>query len=233
MQTAALNDVSSQGQELRYLTAHFRDLQGLRMAPFWGALLVLTILGKTGSFSRGHLAWAAFVLTAAQFGWLYLSGRWYERRYGVVKEPESRVPSGLISILHPEARPQRGAKPRYGYLSGQFALFFLMWALMYVPRMFLGHRAEPGLLAVFLGAYQVVPRCFYPVTNNFSVLLRRFFSSTALIAMAGIYLEYRFGRISLWTWMALQFSFLLVLDLYDHWLFNHLLSSDFTEQSHE
>jgi hypothetical protein len=46
MQTAALHDVSSQGQELRYLTAHFRDLQGLRMAPFWLELLVLTKPGE-------------------------------------------------------------------------------------------------------------------------------------------------------------------------------------------
>ena len=104
MQTAALNDVSSQRQELRYLTAHFRDLQGLRMAPLWLGLLVLTSLAKTGSFSRGHLAWAAAALIAAQFGWLHLGGLWYERRYGVVKEPDTAVPSGLISIMHPEGR---------------------------------------------------------------------------------------------------------------------------------
>src|ERR1700743_2844401 len=138
MQTATLSDASSQGQELRYLTAHFRDLQGLRMVPFWGALLVLVSLAKTSLFSRGHLAWAAAVLTAAQFGWLHLGGRWYERRYGVVKEPEPAVPSGLISIMHPEARPQRAANPlarRYGYLSGVNAVLFLMWALTFVPDM--------------------------------------------------------------------------------------------------
>lgn len=53
MQAAILNDVSGQDQELRYLTAHFRDLQGVRMAPFWGALPVLTSLAKASSFSRG------------------------------------------------------------------------------------------------------------------------------------------------------------------------------------
>jgi hypothetical protein len=236
MQAATFSDASGQGQELRYLTAHFRDLQGLRMAPFWGTLLVLTCLAKTGSFSRGHLAWAAFAFTAAQFGWLRLSGRWYELRYGVVKEPEPAVPSGLISIMHPEARPQRAANPlarRYGYLSGINAVLFLLWALMFVPEMFLGHRAQPGLFAFLLAAYQVFPRCIYPVTNNWSVFLRRILAATVLIAMVGIYLEYRFARIDLWTWMALLLSFLLLLDLYDHWLLNHLLSSDFTEGSHE
>jgi hypothetical protein len=52
MQIATLNDASNHGQELRHLTVHFRDLQGLRMAPFWGALLLLTILGKTGVVSQ-------------------------------------------------------------------------------------------------------------------------------------------------------------------------------------
>jgi hypothetical protein len=236
MQTAALNDVSSQGQELRYLTAHFRDLQGLRMAPFGLALLVLTSLAKTGSFSRVHLFWAAVVLIAAQFGWLHLSGRWYERRYGVVKELEPLVPSGLISIMHPEARPQRAANPlarRYGYLSGINAVLFLLWALTIVPDIFRGHNVRPGYLVMLVTAYQVFPRCIYPVTNNWSVLLRRILAATAMIAMIGIYLEYRFTRIDLWTWMDLLLSLLLLLDLYDHWLLNHLLDSDFTEVSHE
>lgn len=233
MQAATLNDASGQGQELRYLTAHFRDLQGLRMAPYWGALLVLVSLAKTGAFSREHLAWAAFVLTAAQFGCIHLSGRWYERRYGVVKEPEPPVRSGLISIMHPEAQPERAANRRYGYHSRIFTVLFLIWALTFVPEMFLGHRAKPEEFAVLLAAYQVVPRCFYPVTNNWSVFLRRILAAAALIAMVVIYLEYRFAQINLWTWMALLLSFLLLLDLYDHWLLNHLLGSDFTEGSHE
>jgi hypothetical protein len=236
MQAATLSDASSQGQELRYLTAHFRDLQGLRMAPFWGALLVLTNLAKTGSFSRGHLAWVAVVLTAAQFGWLHLSGRWYEPRYGVVREPEARVPSGLISIMHPEASPQRAVNPlarRYGYLSGINAVLFLLWALTLVPGMFLRHNAAPGMLAMLVAVYQVFPRCIYPVTNDWSVLLRRILAATALIAFVGIYLGYRFARMDLLTWMALLLSALLLLDLYDHWLLNHLLSADFTERSHE
>ena len=233
MQAATLSDAPGQGQELRYLTTHFRDLQGLRMAPFWGALLVLTSLAKTGSFSRGHLFWAAVVLVAAQFGWLHLSGRWYERRYGVVKEPEATVPSGLISIMHPEARPQGAARRRYGYHSDVNAVLFLIWALALVPGIFLGHHAQPGFLAMLVTAYQVFARCIYPVAKNWLVFLRRILAATALIAMVGTYLEYRFARMDLLTWMAALLSILLLLDLYDHWLLNHLLSGDFTEGSHE
>jgi hypothetical protein len=233
MQAATLNDVSSQGQELRYLTTHFRDLQGLRMAPFWGALLVLTSLAKTVSFSRGHLFWTAVVLIAAQFGWLHLSGRWYERRYGIVKEPEPPVPSGLISIMQPEAPIGNPLRRRYGYLSDVNAVLFLLWALTFVPDMFLGHHTQPGLFAALLAVYQLFPRCIYPVTGNWAVLLRRILAVTAMIAMIGIYLEFRFAQMNLWTWMAALFSVLLLLDLYDHWLLNHLLSGDFTERSHE
>lgn len=170
-------------------------------------------------------------MTTAQFGWLYLSGRWYGRRYGVVKGPEPPVLSGLTSILHPENRPQRAADHYYSYRSGVFAVLFLIWALSFVPELFLGRK--PGGFALLLAAYQVVPRCLYPVTGDWSVLLRRILASTALIAMVGIYLEYCFAQINFWTWMTLLLSFLLLLDLYDHWLLNHLLDSDFTEASHE
>jgi hypothetical protein len=231
MQATTLNDASGQGLELRYLTAHFRDLQGLRMAPFWGALLVLTSLAKASSFSSVHLAWAAVVCTAAQFGWLHLSGRWYERHYGVVREPEFPVRSGLISIMHPEVRPTHASN--YGYSSGTFAVLFLIWALTLVPSLFLGHNAQPGTLAMLVTAYQVVPRCLYPVTKDWCVLLRRVFAVTAVIAMAGIFISYRLHQMGLWTWMAVLLSFLLLLDLYDHWLLNHLLGSDFTGRSHE
>lgn len=119
---------------------------------------------KTGS--RGYLAWGAVALTAAQFGWLYLSGRWYERRYGIVKEPEPLARSGLISIMHPEAQPARASNRNYGYYRGIFAVLFLIWALSIVSGIFFGHNAQPGTLAMLVTAYLVVPRCFHPVTNK-------------------------------------------------------------------
>ena len=233
MKAATLNDISGQGPELRYLTAHFRDMQGLRMAPFWGALLVLTSLAKANSISRVHLAWAAVACTASQFGWLYLSGRWYERRYGVVKEPDIPIRSGLISILHPEAPPQRTGNRYYGYFSGVFAVLFLIWTLTLVPGIFLGHNAQPGTLAMMVTAYQIAPRCFYPVTRNWSVHLRRVFAVAAVLTLIGTFTGYQLARMSLWTWMAVLLSVLLILDLYDHWLLNHLLGSDFMEESFE
>jgi hypothetical protein len=203
------------------------------MAPFWGGLLVLTSLAATGSFSSRHLFWAAVLLIAAQFGWLYLSGRWYTRRYGVVTEADPALPSGLTSIMHPEAGPQRASSRRYGYLSDLNAFLFLIWALTIVPDIFLGRHAQPGILAMLIAAYQIFPRCLYSAAGNWSIVLRRILAVAALIAVVGIYIEYRFGRIDLWTWMALLLSLLLLLDLYDHWLLSRLLNTDFTEPRHE
>jgi hypothetical protein len=235
MKAGILVDASSPGQELRYVTAHFRDLQGLRMAPFWAALLVLTQFARFHSFPRGHLGWAAGILTAMQFGWLHVSGRWYERTYGVVKEPEPAVPSGLISILHPEPRRPAASNGSYGYRSGQFAILFLIWALTLLPDIFLGghgHRSA-AQLAILLAAFQVAPRCFYPVITDWSVRLRRIFAAIAVIAIIGFYLGYLLAQIDLWNWMATLLGLLLTLDLYDHWLLNHLLGGDFAEGSHE
>jgi hypothetical protein len=102
-----------------------------------------------------------------------------------------------------------------------------------MPGIFLGHNARPGSLAMLVTAYQVVPRCFYPVTKDWSVLLRRVFAVTAVITMVGSFICYRLTQMRLWTWMGVLLSLLLLLDLYDHWLLNHLLGSDFTGESHE
>lgn len=234
MEDTALTHASSRGQRLAYVTEHHRDLQGLRMAPFWAALLVMTSLAKSGSVSRGHLAWAAVAIVVSSFGWLRLSGYWYEQRYGVVKEPSGPgVRSGLISIMHPESKPQRGSNKRYGYRSETTAILFLIWMLSILPDIFLGRHGRPWALAMFLTGYQILPRCFYPVTHDWSIRLRRILACAALIAIIGAYIDHRFVQMDLWTWMTASLSVLLLLDLYDHWLLNHLLSGGPAEWSHE
>jgi hypothetical protein len=226
MKAGALVDASSRDQELRYVTAHFRDLQGLRMAPLWVALLVLIGLAKHRVFGSGRLAWAAVIFTVMQFGWLYVSGHLYERHYGVVKEPEPAISSGLISIMHPEGRISRASNHYYGYHQRQAgAVIFLIWTLTMLPDFFRGH-ARPADFAMLITAFQIVPRCFYSVTNNWRILLRRLIACAALLAIVGLYVDYRFARMELWTWMASLLSLLLLLDLYDHWLLNHLLAVD-------
>jgi hypothetical protein len=222
MLTEALIDDSQHGQELRYVTTHFRDLQGLRMAPYWAVLMVMSSMESSITFRKWPLGFVALAFTAAQFGWLYWSGRWYEQRYGVVKNPDFPVRSGLISIMNPEKRPPRS--PNYQQRYGQGAVLFLIWALGIMPDTFHRPGESSWRLILLLMAFQIVPRCFYPVTSNWSIRLRRIFSCAALLTIAGIYFSYRFARMDFWISLVLQLAILLSLDLYDHWLLNRLLS---------
>jgi hypothetical protein len=130
--------------------------------------------------------------------------------------------------MHPEAHTKHATN--YGSHSGTSALLFLIWAVTLIPGIFLGRYAQPGLLTMMVTTYQVVPRCLYPVSQNWSVLLRRIFAATSLIVLLGAFSHNQLG---LWTRMTVLFSLLLFLDLYDHWLLNYLLGIDFTEGSHK
>jgi hypothetical protein len=98
---------------------------------------------------------------------------------------------------------------------------------------FLGRRSASGVLALQIAVFQVLLRCIYPVTGDWAVRMRRVLAVTAIITIAGLYFEYLTVRIGFWNWMAGLFTVLLLLDLYDHWLFDHLLSRTFTEGSHD
>jgi hypothetical protein len=93
MQTA-LSDASLRGEELRYVTEHFGDLKGLRVAPFWAGVLLVTVVIPLFSLSRLRALEALilfFVVLAAI--WIPWSGAWYRRHYGTVVNPErSRAP---------------------------------------------------------------------------------------------------------------------------------------------
>jgi hypothetical protein len=52
MHNDALLTSTTRGEELSYVTKHFRDLQGMRMAPAWAALLLLASSPQTDHFSE-------------------------------------------------------------------------------------------------------------------------------------------------------------------------------------
>jgi hypothetical protein len=237
MQVEILADTSRRGRELRYVTAHFRDLQGLRMAPFWVVLLALTHLARVGAASRGHLAIAALGAGAACFGWVYLCGQWYERRYGVVK---NEVPvynySGLITIFGTE-KPQTYSQ-YYGYIDADQKVVFLLYAFCLLFDIFHSHIfpgiSDPSIFFGMVAGWLVTPRWIYPVTSDLSIRLRRVFAIGAFIVFICIDAGYLLAQMMQW-WSAMYaalFIFLL-LDLYDHWLLSHLLNGASREWSHE
>lgn len=94
MNSDALLAASRGEDELRYVTEHFRDLQGLRLAPVWVLLMGIGSLRATTRLSLWHVLEIA-ILLAVLFVvvWLPWSKAWYNRRYGTVEKP-TIPPSG-------------------------------------------------------------------------------------------------------------------------------------------
>ncbi len=67
-------------KRLTYLTRHYYELQGIRIAPLWFFWIV--ILAKPTYFERHGV----FILVAAGLVWLWpwLASRYYKRRFGLV-----------------------------------------------------------------------------------------------------------------------------------------------------
>jgi hypothetical protein len=221
MHTNMLLNTSRRGVELQYVTTHFRDLQGLRLAPLWAALLALTGLATSTNLLRWQLAAMALTIILFSLGWLVWSGRWYERRYGVVRDPEPIISSGIISIMHPEA------KPRTGNDSGFKAVYFLLVALWIVPELFA--RFDRGMgsnFSLMLVMFIVLPKCFYSASGNTLIRIRQGLSIGGSIFICGMFPSYLFSWLGKWPYLAAICTTLLLLDLYDHWLFTRLLRGE-------
>lgn len=86
MNDTAVLAVGRHGEQLRYVTEHFQDLQGLRLAPFWAYVLISVL------FERVHrpdkmiflILVGGLLLLAVSWVWV---GRWYRNRYGLVMKP--------------------------------------------------------------------------------------------------------------------------------------------------
>src|ERR1019366_3215136 len=83
MNTDALLVASHVGDQLRYVTEHLRDLQGLRLAPVWVLLMGIGVLRASTRLSARHVVEIAILLLVLfVIVWLPWSNAWYNRRYG-------------------------------------------------------------------------------------------------------------------------------------------------------
>ncbi len=229
MRTAILLNTDERSEQLRYVTTHFKDLQGLRLAGMWAALLILSGTGPSlHRLPPGRRVIVALAILLPGLSWLIWSNRWYTRRYGFVKKPEPAISSGFTSILHPGPQP-RGDRDHSGVLFRYF-----LAAMVIVPQFFQrfdGQSASqtfPLLLMIF-----VLPRCLYATNGNALIGVRRILSIAASVIACAMYLSFLLIRSGKWFDLAGVYAVLLLLDLYDHWLLTRLLSGVPAEQSHE
>jgi hypothetical protein len=195
-------------EDLQYVTEHFNDLRGLLTAPLWAGMLVAAALCQ-GESSKRHmllLCVSAVVPSAIWIPWIW---HWYKRHYGAVAGRPIELGRGFF------------------------------WVSMLVIGLNIGipvfskgsHLSTAGGLLPYL-AFAILPKCFYTTPESSPIRLRRAFYIAGSIFILATTLGAFFGHLSRWIYLYVDLWSLLFLNLYDHWLLNHLLRSRIVEPAH-
>jgi len=216
MQSEALVAAGRRGEELRYVTEHFRDLQGLYFAPFWAWLLLLVLVRASTQLSGRHLLLEISLTALFPLAGIPCANAWY-KRYGVVQAhtPEPKP----LSIL--DTNPPR-RRSVLGFLIVLVGISIVFTATL-LSRRLDEYRA---VLNLWIALVFTVPRCFYSAPAILTIQLRRglYIVGSAIIFFVVLCIPLM-GPLHSSRWFLLEIicTTLLALSLYDHWLLNHLL----------
>jgi hypothetical protein len=222
------------GRELRYLTEHYRDLQGLVQAPVWAYIALIGVWANAWTGLSGTLLWlkwlVVIVLGLALAKWPLWTRDWYERRYGVVwtaDEEDGGVE--MISLLDGEAEKVR--ERRRKRRQRRFLIVGAVAAVFFLPAAWL-HGEGNLQLTSWVGFCYVF--AWPPLLYLGPMLLERAGSCALAMWRWGVYaaavlvlllgdLLFMAGRMKgTWT-LAVVGGVMLVVSLQDHWLFTRLL----------
>jgi hypothetical protein len=211
MQTAALSDASPRGEELRYVTEHFRALQGLRMAPLWAAMLLLVIVASLFHVSRSHLV-EATIIGGIPFAaiWVPWSNAWYRRHYGTIVKPASQP-----------------VAPGFAFTMVVFMIVFVGSAI------FSSLDRYRGAFNLWIPLMFTLRPCFEIGPPSMLIRLRRALYTTGSAAIFLIPCSVPFLHPSKWLVVSSISATLLLLSLYDHWLLHHFLHPGTSEISYD
>lgn len=183
--------------ELRYVTRHFTDLQGLRMAPFGAVLVVVSALEHTHAVSRreslelslGMLVLSFLGMQALSVAWLAFAGRWYRMHYGLVAaHREERVPFEILSILQTDQRPPENKR-------WPLLIYVLVIALMFVP-LFQGQSLGRinGVGFLYLSFF-LLPKASFASPDNPWIRGRQLLAIGGSLMIAILYVGYLIGAL--------------------------------------
>lgn len=222
------------GKELRYLTEHYHDLQGLRTAPAWAAFAALELW--LGRLWPGHGAWIAWILTVSVgllgVKWAVWAKGWYERRYGVVwtaDEAEEDARFEMISLLHGEDEAMLG-KRRSRYWRRRWIWMTVLLAFMLRALWLRGGQGAGGanwvpltyLMGLVVGFF-AAPVFLEGLEGDSPTLWRQGVYGAMLLVLLGGDLWYLTGGLRADWAFAMVGAVMLLVSLYDHWLFSRLL----------
>ncbi len=192
------------GEELRYVTQHFDDLQGLRLAPLLLYLMSLPLIKSAHFSSRANdlvMVGGVAVFLASFFG----MNRWFQSRYGFV------------------VRPAAAFTKRSPWRTRLFLLLYLVAAGLAITGFILRPQA-PGAWGAVVPAWVLLsPRCFEPVPASGVLVTRRVLYAAALLVVLTVSIWDWFGHPVKWMTLQSLVVSLLVLALYDHWLLDTVL----------
>lgn len=221
--------VDRRGRELQYLTEHYDDLQGLRVAPAWAVFAVLE--AWIGGSRPGGALWIALILFAS-LGWLAVKWAawakgWYERRYGVVWSTDEGEDERfeMISLLHGEE--EDAAARRRGRIRRRWMVAVLMTLVFMLPGFWLhGAQGSAGAISLLMSlapAYFLGPSLLEPFDGCWLKLSRRGVYLTAVLVLLMCNLLFLAGKMQVSWALAMIGAVMLGTSLYDHRLFTRLL----------
>jgi hypothetical protein len=187
-----------------------RELQGLRLAPFWIGALFAALVMPLFSFSSLR-AMETLIVCFVAFGaiWIPWSGAWYRRRYGTIVSP---------------------ARRRAPYLTAAMIVFLIIFAGSAVFSALDRYRGALNLWVVLI---PILPTCFYVVPPSPLIRLRRALYIAGSVTILLFVGSVPFSHPSKWLLLSTVSSTLLILSLYDHWLLRHFLHEGTSEISSE
>lgn len=220
--------LTKRGEDLRYVTEHFQDLQGAGLAPLWAFILVFFSFGFERGSGRAILTTAIAAVVVAVISHLW-ARNWYCNRYGVVINPASSR-----STPPSKPSPTDAGRPIL-FLQVSHAASWNLQAVLAV--LIFG----PALAAVFFRPFDsetvlisgvvvatvpvLLPRCLDTAPNT-ATRLRKMLYSTSLAAIVALSAWSFFGGLDgRWLW-ASGAGCCLFVAVYDHWLLDHVLRPD-------
>jgi hypothetical protein len=218
---SALPDIQ-RDDELRYVTQHFKDLQGLRTVPLWAAFVLLSALECTRAVSRQQGLEMFLGMLVLAGAWLAFAGRWYRRHYGLVTRQEEPVPSQVLSVLQTDRRPAVAA----GWWFVICALVCALYLFDFIQPRSDGRLSGFGLVGLTI--FLLHKACFAGGASR-SVRARQLLAVGGIAMIVALSVGFFLGLLDPWQDLGATGMVLLLSSLYDHWLLTGLLSGRFVE----
>ncbi len=196
-----LEGMSTREQEMRYVTQHFKDLQGLKASPIVAGLLLFLHLAP-----RGPKHWELNLLIAGglllfAILWSRKVSRWYRERYGLVVTATKNPPEMLP-----------------GYLGAAWLIYAITICCIISLRV-----SFIPINVLYITKTFFLPNCFFAAPTGFAIQLRRMLYVAGVIAVLGLVLYLTFTHVQSFIAVYTSLWAFLLLSLLDHWLLTYLL----------